>query len=47
MAKGELGLATVTEIAAQHARQSGINPYIFRGSSSGAAHVEPFLLERL
>ncbi len=45
LAKGESGLATATEIAAQHARQFGIKPYIFRGSSPGAAQVEPFLLE--
>ena len=47
LAKGELGLGTTSEIAAQHARQFDISPYIFRGSSPGAAQVEPFLLERL
>lgn len=47
LAKGESGLATATEIAARHARQFGIKPYIFRGSSLGAAQVEPFLLESL
>ena len=47
LAKGESGLATATEIAAQHAKQYGIDPYIFRGSSPGAAQVEPFLLEQL
>ncbi|HEX4948027.1 MAG TPA: galactokinase family protein [Blastocatellia bacterium] len=47
LAKGELGLATASEIAAQHARAFDINPYVFRGSSPGAAHVEPFLLENL
>ncbi len=47
LARGDRGLATANEIAAQHARQFDITPYIFRGSSPGAAQVEPFLLERL
>ena len=45
LAFGEAGVATAIEIAATHARNFGINPYIFRGSSPGAAQVEPFLLE--
>jgi L-arabinokinase len=47
LAKGESGLATASKIAAQHARQFDIHPYVFRGSSPGAAQVEPFLLECL
>jgi L-arabinokinase len=47
LAKGEIGLTTATEIAAQHARQFDSTPYIFRGSSPGAAQIEPFLLESL
>jgi L-arabinokinase len=47
LAKGEVGLATATEIATLHARQFNTTPYIFRGSSSGAAYVEPLMLERL
>jgi L-arabinokinase len=47
LAKGEVGLATAIEIATLHARQFNTTPYIFCGSSPGAAHVEPFLLERL
>lgn len=47
LARGETGLSTATEIAAQHARQFGITPYIFRGSSPGAAQVEPIFLEGL
>jgi galactokinase len=47
LAKGELGLTTVTEIAAHHARQFGTLPYTFRGSSPGAAQVEPLFLEGL
>ena len=45
LAVGQIGLAAITEIAAQHARAFGITPYIFRGSSPGAMSVEPFLLE--
>jgi galactokinase len=47
LAKGENGLATVAEIAAQHVRRFGIPPYIFHGSSPGAAQVAPLLLEGL
>lgn len=47
LARGEIGLASATEIAAQHAHQFGINPYLFRGSSPGAAQVKPFILESL
>ena len=44
---GEIGLATAIEIAEAHARSAEINPYIFRGSSPGAASVATVELERL
>ncbi len=47
LAKGESGVATATEIAARHAYQFGNKPYIFRGSSPGAALVAPLVLENL
>lgn len=47
LAFGEPGIATATDIAAQHARQQGINPYLFRGSSPGAMSVAPFILPSL
>lgn len=47
LALGETGLATAIEIAETHARKAEIHPYIFRGSSPGAASVTPILLEHL
>lgn len=47
LAHGASGLATATAIAEEHARQFGIKPYLFRGSSPGAMQVEPLLLESL
>jgi L-arabinokinase len=47
LARGETGLATATAIAAQHAHNIGLRPYLFRGSSPGAMQVEPLLLECL
>ena len=47
LASGETGRATATAIAAQHAQQFGITPYVFRGSSPGAMQVEPLLLDGL
>ncbi len=43
----ETGIATAMEIAETHARSYGINPYIFCGSSPGAARVAPIALEHL
>ncbi len=47
LALGETGIAAASEIAARHARHYGINPYIFRGSSPGAARVATVELEHL
>lgn len=47
LAAGPNGITTASEIAAQHARDFGIKPYLFRGSSPGAMSVAPLILHHL